>query len=518
MVYSHELIIFIISAFITLSLGLTVWKRNQKGLEKTFLIVIFLAFIWTVVYIIELSATSIELKIFTTKIQSICAAFIPLPIFAMILDYNEPGKFKKIGKYLFIIPTFTSLILWLAPLPNWYWGEPKLVYGVSSLVLLDYDYGFWYYYVHVSFIYLIIIAAIVCLINYFIKMQLIYRSQIISMAIALFLPALAGIFYVVDNSPGQYINYTPAAFGVSCLIFFWALFRYKFMDLLPKARDMIFENMEDGIIVLDSKKRIIDLNHSASQIIDIALSDYGKPILLKNNEISNKISEMLREGVNQSEKRIIQDDSNDERVLDISIKKIIEKNKKADGSIITIRDYTEKAMMFDKILNQSMRDELTGIHNRRYMIEQGQKEISRMKRNKGEHMSVAVIDLDDMKITNDLYGHKTGDKLLIEFSELCLKEIRPSDIFARIGGDEFALILTNTNMDIGVRILVRIIESTKNKVIMSNSGDIIPLVVSVGLVNSENFDESDVEIEKMIENADRLMYEAKGQGGGKLVY
>ena len=141
MIFSHGIIILIISAIMMLLLALTVWKRKQGGLGKAFLVMVVLAFVWTFTFIIELSVTSIESMIFMTKIQSVCAAFIPLPIFAMILEYNERGKFKKFSKYLFIIPVLTSLILWIAPRPNWYWGEPKLIHGLSSLVLLDYDYG-----------------------------------------------------------------------------------------------------------------------------------------------------------------------------------------------------------------------------------------------------------------------------------------------------------------------------------------------------------------------------------------
>jgi diguanylate cyclase (GGDEF)-like protein/PAS domain S-box-containing protein len=515
MVFSSELIVFFVSAVIMAFLLAATWSKKANSLGKAFHILIILAFIWTVSYLVELASTDIDVKLISAGIQTLAAALMPVVLLNFVFIQYSSARLCRLTKYLTIIPLVSILIMCAVPRPNWFWGEPSILPGSAGLLLLDYKYGFWFYCIQMPYTFLLLFTAIVMLAVNVRKTHIMYKMQIISMLLAIILPATAGLLYVVNLTS---INYTSAAFSISCLILFWSLFRYNFLDVIPKARYMIVEDMIDGVIVLDSKKRILDMNPSAMKIAGLSKSYVGNFISCINSDISLKISGMLDKNERCEEIKITSSNTGRIRVYEIRISEIVEKSGKSNGNIVTISDSTEKAEIFTRIYEQSIRDELTGIYNRRYVYEQGLKEIHRMKRNKNSSISVLVIDIDKMKMINDLYGHMTGDLVLVGFAESSTKFIRISDIFGRIGGDEFALILPDTETEEASGIAQRIIDKGRNAMIPIGDDSYISVNVSIGLICSESLNPDEVSIDNMLKIADDYMYRAKKQGGNRVLH
>ena len=111
------------------------------------------------------------------------------------------------------------------------------------------------------------------------------------------------------------------------------------------------------------------------------------------------------------------------------------------------RDYREK-------LEQAIRDPLTGLYNRRFFLEALEKEVQRSERY-GSEASLVIFDVDDFKLINDQHGHAAGDQVLRRIGEIVEELIRPVDSFARIGGEEFALLLPETRQLDGLLIAER---------------------------------------------------------------
>lgn len=119
-------------------------------------------------------------------------------------------------------------------------------------------------------------------------------------------------------------------------------------------------------------------------------------------------------------------------------------NGKQEGSVIAFRDISERKMMEEKLRWQATHDHLTGLYNRRYYESHLEQEINKVHRS-GIMSAVVYLDLDRFKYVNDTAGHEVGDQLLIDLSQELNKHLRRSDVAARIGGDEFALILNNVD-------------------------------------------------------------------------
>jgi diguanylate cyclase (GGDEF)-like protein/PAS domain S-box-containing protein len=126
-------------------------------------------------------------------------------------------------------------------------------------------------------------------------------------------------------------------------------------------------------------------------------------------------------------------------------------NGKQEGSVIAFRDISERKMMEEKLRWQATHDHLTGLYNRRYFESYLEREISSVSRT-GIMSALVYLDLDRFKYVNDTAGHEVGDQLLVDLSQEVSKHLRRHDVAARIGGDEFALILKNVDESVAVSI------------------------------------------------------------------
>jgi diguanylate cyclase (GGDEF)-like protein/PAS domain S-box-containing protein len=170
-----------------------------------------------------------------------------------------------------------------------------------------------------------------------------------------------------------------------------------------------------------------------------------------------------------------------------------------------IRDITKRKKLEDRLRETSLTDELTGLLNRRGFITLSEKQLQISKRYK-KHFSILFLDLNDMKTINDEFGHKTGDLALTDVADILKKTFRSSDIIARIGGDEFTVLMVESqNSDIQKHAVKNILKNVRihnNKMKRSYR-----LSFSIGI---SNFDpENPCSIDDLLVQADTLMYENK---------
>jgi diguanylate cyclase (GGDEF)-like protein len=154
----------------------------------------------------------------------------------------------------------------------------------------------------------------------------------------------------------------------------------------------------------------------------------------------------------------------------------------------------------------AMTDGLTGTMTRRAFYHEGARLLRRAARD-DVPVSLIYADLDRLKETNDLFGHEAGDEMIVHFAKVARTVLRTSDLLARIGGDEFVILMAGTNareaVDVGERLAARLLEDTSGAVLSASMGIVNCLRVSGG-------------IEQLVREADDAMYEAKHTGGAAI--
>ena len=157
-------------------------------------------------------------------------------------------------------------------------------------------------------------------------------------------------------------------------------------------------------------------------------------------------------------------------------------------------------------------DELTGLSNRRHLMQEAQLEIERARRY-ALPLCLAVLDLDHFKQINDRFGHGTGDEVLRRFARVCRSSLRQTDIIGRIGGEEFVLLLPHTQLSIAEQIVERLRNEFKHADWHSLQPG-LTTSVSIGLTALQQRDNS---LAELMRRADEGLYQAKQQGRDRVV-
>ncbi len=152
----------------------------------------------------------------------------------------------------------------------------------------------------------------------------------------------------------------------------------------------------------------------------------------------------------------------------------------------------------------SRTDHLTGILNRRAFFETAGLELQRVKRNRMP-LTIAYLDLDDFKIINDTFGHQTGDQVLQKIAGLLSLQLRRMDTVARVGGDEFAILLPETNEEAAHKVTPRLFHALQDEIQQENW----PITFSMGILTCAV---APLNVDELLHLADQLMYDAKKEG------
>ncbi len=176
--------------------------------------------------------------------------------------------------------------------------------------------------------------------------------------------------------------------------------------------------------------------------------------------------------------------------------------------LTSFMDISEQKETESKLVNQASTDNLTGISNRRFFDEVAKKEVARSRRYKTP-LSGIMFDIDWFKKVNDTYGHLAGDIVLKHLAEVAKSKLREMDFIARVGGEEFAVLLPETDIDDAIKVAERIRQSVeKSEVIFSDQ--VIKITISIGV--SKLLPEDGKSFLTLFQRADEALYRAKQKG------
>lgn len=207
-------------------------------------------------------------------------------------------------------------------------------------------------------------------------------------------------------------------------------------------------------------------------------------------------------------------------------------HRRADGKLLTVmvtlchlqlhgesrllaivRDFTERKQLEEKLAELALSDPLTGIANRRHFMTQAENELTRCRRY-SQPLSLLMFDLDHFKAINDRHGHQTGDLVLQKVAGICRSGLREVDLLARLGGEEFAILLPQTGGRDARRLADRLRQAIANSPLLCDQGPALSFSVSVGVATLKNDDEK---LDALLLRADQRLYQAKAAGRNRVV-
>ncbi len=277
---------------------------------------------------------------------------------------------------------------------------------------------------------------------------------------------IGGYLYLVREKPSEVWSSVDGDFfrlvAEMCVGALEAIKSRRELEREKEILALTLMSIGDGFISMNSRGRVEFVNDSALKLLGIERPDVHGKLLEDAVEIK---SENDNHVINLEELRYIQvlygqeyrkadylhPDGN-HRIFSISSTSIPSFGREGAGCAMIFRDITEESARQKEIKFLSFHDSLTGVYNRAFM----EVELSRLDTERQLPLSVIMGDVNGLKMANDVFGHKEGDKLLNCIAEIIVSCCREEDVIARWGGDEFSIILPSTDQKIADRICDRI--------------------------------------------------------------
>ncbi|QHC49077.1 diguanylate cyclase [Billgrantia tianxiuensis] len=179
----------------------------------------------------------------------------------------------------------------------------------------------------------------------------------------------------------------------------------------------------------------------------------------------------------------------------------------------TVRDITEQKKLELRLRQLSRTDELTGLYNRRYFMRRLLQELARYRRYL-RPTSVVLFDFDHFKRINDTHGHPAGDQVLVKVSKLLRERLRTNDIPARLGGEEFALLLPETELEEAGEVAEKVRQLVLDQVFTSEEGHRFEVSITCGVSAFHGIEET---VEGILHRADQNLYQGKRAGRNRVM-
>ena len=274
-------------------------------------------------------------------------------------------------------------------------------------------------------------------------------------------------------------------------------------------------SIADGVVSVDNEQNIVLMNEAAEKLSGISYKEaQGKPVSEVLNFMhegsampcSTTVERVIKTGITEkiSDDVLLVHRDGLQIPVQYSISAVRNKKNNTKGAVVIIRDVTSERNIQKQAEYLSFHDHLTDLYNRRFFEE----ELLRLDTLRNLPLSVIMIDVNGLKLTNDAFGHETGDLLLKKVAGIMKKECRNDDIVARLGGDEFSVILPKTDAVQAKLIMDRITGSADKENLKS-----IVISVAAGYATKTSPDQN---IDEIIKIAENNMYSDKINTGKRM--
>ncbi len=287
--------------------------------------------------------------------------------------------------------------------------------------------------------------------------------------------------------------------------------RVQAEDLLANEKALLettLESVEEGVLSTDLSGNIVFANRAAEALIGMSEQEMlNRPIeaafpvldAVSGMECCSAVREVLALGRSLEHNQLCQLLSHDgtRRYIESNASPVVRGGGTVLGAVLVFHDYTERHRRQTEIEWLNTHDPLTGLFNRRYFDQV----MDRYEKDPESPFALAMADVNGLKLTNDAFGHLAGDRLLRRVGDILTRESRSSDIVVRIGGDEFVLILPDTDQKTAEQLIDRVA-----KAMAAEKPEGIHISLSIGIAYR---DASSTEVDRVFREAEDLMYRNK---------
>lgn len=334
------LLIFSISTLMALIVAAT--RHRHVPEIRYFRLLLLGSLVWAVGYLFEILSVSLATTIFWDNTQYVGTDVATVAILLFAYAYTERQHIaQRLEPYLvaYIAGTFT--IVWTDPWHNLL-RMNETISQTHRLPVLEYAYGPLFY-VFALAVMSFTVIGLGALITYIPRVIRHYRPHLLLIIIATFIPLIGGMltltgFVPVPEMP--HLDVVPITFGLSYTLFAWGVFRKRLFDVIPIARNTLFEQLPDGVLVLDAQQRIVDHNPQAPQLLAVSPPLLGQSLADVAPSLATLLADQPHQASITAELHI--EASDPPRWLEVVLTQLTLNRNAIGGWLMTVRDVTER--------------------------------------------------------------------------------------------------------------------------------------------------------------------------------
>lgn len=511
-------------------LAFWVLQQDKFAGRPYFLTSLFGMLWWLFNAFMEVSNTDIGCKVFFGQMAwpGIAAVPIAWSVFIYIYCVGDAGRIAKPAIFV-AVTAFT--VISVAALTNdthgLFYGSNTRVEMINGYSSVIYDHG-PIFYISAAIIYLFLLAAILLVGFAAFRAPREQRPYLLMMLFGIFVPITVNIGYLFLGMTIFGFDPTPFAFAFILMLFTWSVFTDRMFDISVTARDILYYNTSDPIIVTNATGRFAGSNPAAK----LLFPDLMRGVVISQPQLSEGIEALLSDAVVETEVHvevIVRDQYFDARLIPIrralsdarsplgvvtlmtNVTDIRKKSAKLAVALARSNDQLgELTRMHDAAQRSALSDPLTGLGNRRAL----DLAFASVAEVANASDVVGIVDLDFFKQVNDQFGHSVGDEVLRQFAGELANALPAGALAFRVGGDEFMVLWPAHDVPDIVQLFQKLGQTLARRPLLRSDALASP-TFSVGVAarpaDADNF-------EDIYEIADARLYHAKRMGRNRLVH
>lgn len=504
------------SATSAVTAGYVVRRRHAVASRSLIAILVFAA-IWALFYGLELMANDPDTKQMLGNIKYLGVVFVPPSWLVFTIRSTGRGRWVTIRTVVLLLIE-PVLVLGLLAIPSTqelvrYYPEPPL----DPFPIVKTGPLFW---INAIYLNLLTFTATALFLITLSRHTPQYRRQRSWLAFAFLLPWVPNVSHNLGIGPLALVDLTPVALSISGPIMVWGFFRSRLLDLAPVARRHIVDSMPDGVLVLDAFLRVVDHNPASDLLLNLNGHD---PIGIHIAQLLPSLAASLQYPAisgpyRMSIPQILDEDKALEtpaRILEVEATSLdgdtTPSYGRSPGYLLIVRDATERLANEERLQRLAHHDALTGLPNRKLFAERLEFALARGRRH-NHNFALLFIDLDRFKVVNDTLGHETGDVLLQQVADRLQHCLRQEDTLARIGGDEFIVLIANIDHKNDAQVVANKLLNALECPFHVNE-QILNVTASIGV---SRFPTNGTNAHQLMTRADSAMYLAKAEGKNRV--
>jgi len=338
-----------ISGLIALLLGIYVLKHRQSGYQVSLSLLFFSIAWWNLATMFESMSDTLQEHVLWVAITYPVMVLTPVFFFLFIYQYTHiSNSIRSWPSYLlFIIPAITCLVVWIPEWRDSIWKDVSLnetPYGTVA----HFEHGWWFY-VATNYSYALSAIGIFYLMRGLYLFPKRYTLRVRILLISALVPLLANIIYMLKSDYLSGLDLTPIALTIMTTLFYFAISKHKLLQLRPVARDIVIENINEGVIVLDNTNLIVDCNRAATMMLNqlgiYSIDGIAVDECFKENPL---FTSFLEDDARERFEMILPD-----HYYEITKKNILQSSGNLSGKILVFHDFTD---------NKRKEEEITAIN------------------------------------------------------------------------------------------------------------------------------------------------------------